>query len=74
MDPPTDSKPGDRVLVEGYENGDHDIVLNPKKKIWEKLQEDLRVSSNGRAEWQGNPLFTNLGPVHAKSMKNVPIK
>ncbi len=36
--PPTGSKPGDRVHVEGYENGEPDAVLNPKKKIWEKLQ------------------------------------
>jgi hypothetical protein len=38
LDPPSDSKPGDRVSVEGYEVGAPDEVLNPKKKIWEKLQ------------------------------------
>lgn len=36
--PAAGSKAGDRVLVEGYEKGDPDPVLNPKKKIWEKLQ------------------------------------
>lgn len=32
------SKPGDKVFVEGYEQGEPDKVLNPKKKIWEQLQ------------------------------------
>lgn len=36
--PPADSKPGERIVVEGYEKGIPDDVLNPKKKIWEKLQ------------------------------------
>jgi tyrosyl-tRNA synthetase len=36
--PPTGSSPGERVLIEGYESGTPDDVLNPKKKIWEKLQ------------------------------------
>lgn len=36
--PSEGSKPGDKVLIEGYETGTPDAVLNPKKKIWEKLQ------------------------------------
>lgn len=38
LDPPSGSVPGDRVSVEGYEVGAPDDVLNPKKKVWEKLQ------------------------------------
>lgn len=37
VDPPTDSKAGDRVYFEGWE-GDPEAVLNPKKKIWETMQ------------------------------------
>jgi hypothetical protein len=36
--PATGSSPGERVLIEGYESGTPDDILNPKKKIWEKLQ------------------------------------
>lgn len=36
--PPENSNPGDRIYVEGYESGTPDEVLNPKKKVWEKLQ------------------------------------
>lgn len=34
---PEGSAPGERVFVEGYETGTPDEVLNPKKKVWEKL-------------------------------------
>jgi tyrosyl-tRNA synthetase len=36
--PAAGSSPGERVLIEGYESGTPDDILNPKKKIWEKLQ------------------------------------
>lgn len=38
LDPPEGSAPGERVFVEGYEAGKPDDKLNPKKKVWEKLQ------------------------------------
>lgn len=38
LDPPESSAPGERVFVEGYEAGKPDDKLNPKKKVWEKLQ------------------------------------
>ena len=34
---PEGSAPGDRVVVEGEKEGMPDEVLNPKKKVWEKL-------------------------------------
>lgn len=38
MRPPAGSVPGDKIIIEGYEDGTADDVLNPKKKVWEKLQ------------------------------------
>lgn len=38
LDPPEGSSPGEQVFVEGYEMGKPDDKLNPKKKVWEKLQ------------------------------------
>ncbi|KAG8237210.1 hypothetical protein J437_LFUL016047 [Ladona fulva] len=72
--PPPGSQPGEKVVVEGYESGSPDEVLNPKKKIWEKLQVDLKVGSNLEAEWQGNSLLTTSGKVTSKSLKNAPIR
>lgn len=41
LDPPEGSSPGERVFVEGYETGKPDDKLNPKKRLWEKLQVGL---------------------------------
>ncbi|KAI1294914.1 Tyrosine--tRNA ligase, cytoplasmic [Halotydeus destructor] len=72
---PEGSQPGDRVFVEGYENLPQiPEQLNPKKKIWEKLQADLKVSSTGLAEWSACPLQTSKGVVMSKNLKSVPIK
>lgn len=50
-------------------------MLNPKKKVWEKLQVDLKTNSECIAQWQGNNLLTkNGGVVQSKSMKGAPIK
>ncbi|XP_046814747.1 tyrosine--tRNA ligase, cytoplasmic isoform X1 [Vespa crabro] len=73
--PPENSNPGDRIFVEGYESGTPDEVLNPKKKVWEKLQVDLIVNESGEASWNGNLLLTSDGgKTIADSLRNVPIK
>lgn len=72
---PPSSKPGDKIVVEGYETGTPDEVLNPKKKIWEKLQVDLKTSSEGIAQWQGNNLLTPSNEsLTSVTLKNAPIK
>lgn len=35
---PADAVAGDRIFFEGWEDGQPEAVLNPKKKIWETLQ------------------------------------
>ncbi|XP_018315041.1 tyrosine--tRNA ligase, cytoplasmic [Mycetomoellerius zeteki] len=73
--PPTDSTPGDKIVIEGYEDGIADDVLNPKKKVWEKLQADLMINGNGIASWSGNLLLTLTGgKITCDTLKNVPIK
>jgi aminoacyl tRNA synthase complex-interacting multifunctional protein 1 len=37
VNPPADSKAGDRIYFEGWE-GEPEPVLNPKKKVWETIQ------------------------------------
>ncbi|XP_076763641.1 tyrosine--tRNA ligase, cytoplasmic-like isoform X2 [Xylocopa sonorina] len=73
--PPLNSEPGEKVFVDGYEDGSPDDILNPKKKVWEKLQVDLVVNGAGEASWSGNLLLTaNGGKLTADSLKNVAIK
>jgi len=48
--PPANSAPGDKITIEGYEDGTADDVLNPKKKVWEKLQVRTMQSIRGLVE------------------------
>lgn len=43
LEPAAGSKSGDKVFVEGYEQGEPDKILNPKKKIWEQLQVNITI-------------------------------
>lgn len=38
LDPPAGCCAGEHVYVEGYEDGEPDAELKPKKKVFEKLQ------------------------------------
>lgn len=73
---PEGSKPGDKIVIEGNDMGEPDEILNPKKKIWEKLQVDLKTNENLFAVWQNNKLInkSNGNAVTTKTMKNAPIK
>ncbi|XP_066152545.1 tyrosine--tRNA ligase, cytoplasmic [Euwallacea fornicatus] len=75
LDPPEDALPGERVFVENFESGVPDVVLNPKKKVWEKLQIDLKTSGECLAQWQGNNLLTKSGgKIRSKTITGAPIK
>ncbi|CAB3405996.1 unnamed protein product [Caenorhabditis bovis] len=49
-------KPGTPVICPPYVHRP-DEQLNPKKKIWETIAEDLKVSDEGFAAWKGQPLL-----------------
>ena len=49
--PPSGSKPGDLVLVEGFTRKPDD-VLNPKKKIFESCAPDLKVNGEKQATYK----------------------
>ncbi|KAI2652735.1 Tyrosine--tRNA ligase, cytoplasmic [Labeo rohita] len=69
LDPPEGSAPGDRVFVEGYESGKPDDELKPKKKVFEKLQVDLKISDQCVAQWKDQNLMTKLGQITCKTLK-----
>ncbi|XP_029022097.1 tyrosine--tRNA ligase, cytoplasmic [Betta splendens] len=69
LDPPEGSSPGERVFVDGYETGKADERLNPKKKVWEKLQVDLTISDECVAQWKDKRLMTKLGQITCKTLK-----
>ncbi|XP_044523927.1 tyrosine--tRNA ligase, cytoplasmic isoform X1 [Gracilinanus agilis] len=69
LDPPSGSAPGERVFVEGFEKGQPDDELKPKKKVFEKLQADFKISSECIAQWKQTNFMTKLGFVSCKTLK-----
>jgi len=74
VEPPPGSKPGDRVYVEGYESGSPDPQLNPKKKIFEKVQPDFKTNEDLVATYRGKPFKTDKGLCKVKSIVGGSIK
>ncbi|XP_012875971.1 PREDICTED: tyrosine--tRNA ligase, cytoplasmic [Dipodomys ordii] len=69
LDPPAGSAPGERVFVQGYEKGQPDEELKPKKKVFEKLQVDFKISEEHVAQWKQINFMTKLGHISCKSLK-----
>lgn len=74
LQPPPGSKPGDRIMAEGYE-GEADPVLNTKKSdALTKMLEGFRTDGSLKATWKNSVLHTSNGPVTVATLKNAPIK
>lgn len=54
MEPPEDAAIGERVLFEGFEEGEPEVENKiAKKKIFEKIAPDLKTDANGVCVWKG---------------------
>ncbi|XP_006006767.1 aminoacyl tRNA synthase complex-interacting multifunctional protein 1a isoform X2 [Latimeria chalumnae] len=74
LDPPSGAEPGDRITVDGYP-GEPEKELNPKKKIWEQVQPDLRTNDQCVATYKGAPFeVKGKGICKAQTMSNSGIK
>lgn len=74
VEPPAGSKPGDQVFIEGHESGTPDAVLNPKKKVFEKIQPDFKTTDALVATYKGKPFKTQAGVCTVKSIAGGNIK
>ncbi|XP_076819056.1 tyrosine--tRNA ligase, cytoplasmic-like [Clavelina lepadiformis] len=73
LNPPPGSVQGDKVFIEGLSHATPDERLNPKKKVWEKVQVDLLVTNDGIATWKDKSLQTSNGNVTAPTFRNAAI-
>ncbi|KAM9477249.1 aminoacyl tRNA synthase complex-interacting multifunctional protein 1a isoform 2-T2 [Clarias gariepinus] len=74
LDPPSGAEPGDRVSFQGFP-GEPDKELNPKKKVWEQVQPDLRTDNQGVATYKGAAFeVAGKGVCKAQTMTNAGIK
>ncbi|XP_046910617.2 LOW QUALITY PROTEIN: tyrosyl-tRNA synthetase [Dermatophagoides farinae] len=79
LDPPADSQPGDLILFESFTDNKENTpttfqIIDPKKKVWEKLKVNLTTSSDRIAQWKYSILKTDKGPISCNSLKDTPIK
>ncbi|XP_034147075.1 aminoacyl tRNA synthase complex-interacting multifunctional protein 1a [Esox lucius] len=74
LDPPSGAVPGDRVIFQGFP-GEPDKELNPKKKVWEAVQPDLKTDSQCVATYKGACFeIAGKGVCRAQTMSNSGIK
>ncbi|KAJ8000751.1 hypothetical protein DPEC_G00183590 [Dallia pectoralis] len=74
LDPPSGAMPGDRVTFQGFP-GEPDKELNPKKKVWETVQPDLRTDGQCVATYKGARFeIAGKGVCKAQTMSNSGIK
>ncbi|KAM3624195.1 uncharacterized protein V6R79_020530 [Siganus canaliculatus] len=74
LDPPSGAVPGDRITFQGFP-GEPDKELNPKKKVWEQVQPDLRTDDKCVATYKGAAFeVTGKGVCKAQTMSNSGIK
>ncbi|KAF3687753.1 Aminoacyl tRNA synthase complex-interacting multifunctional protein 1 [Channa argus] len=74
LDPPSGAVPGDRVTFQGFP-GEPDKELNPKKKVWEQVQPDLRTDGQCVATYKGAAFeVAGKGVCKAQTMSNSGIK
>ncbi|KFP32856.1 Aminoacyl tRNA synthase complex-interacting multifunctional protein 1, partial [Colius striatus] len=72
--PPPGAVPGDRITFESFP-GDPEKELNPKKKMWEQIQPDLRTNDQCVATYKGVPFeVKGKGICRAETMANSGIK
>ncbi|CAL1384493.1 unnamed protein product [Linum trigynum] len=69
VEPPESATVGERVTFAGFE-GEPDVSLNPKKKIWETLKVDFQTNSELVACFKGIPFSTSAGVCKVASISN----
>lgn len=71
---PSDVKIGEKIAVEGFDTTGEIPQLNPKKKVWDKIQSDLKTNAAGDALWKEFNLLTINGDKISSSLVSANIK
>lgn len=69
VDPPALAVVGERVTFPGF-SGKPDTVINPKSKLWEKVQTYLHTNSDLVACYNTVPFTTSAGVCKVSSILN----
>lgn len=72
---PEGTKVGERIIVEGFDNTKAEVAqLNPKKKVWDKIQAELKTNADGEALWKEFSLLTLNGDRITSTLKQCNVK
>jgi hypothetical protein len=76
LDPPANSKIGERIQVEGYTKKglEPDAVINPKHKLYPDVVADLKTNNAKVATYKDAVFSTTAGPVTVASLKDAKIR
>lgn len=69
LDPPAGPAPSKQVFMKGYEKGQPAEELKPKKKVFEKLRADFKITEECTAQWKQTNCVTKPGYISCKSLK-----
>jgi len=73
LTPPKGCKIGERIITDGFP-GAADATLNPKHKVWETVQPELKTNSENVVCYKGIPLKTSVGVCTVSTIANGSIK
>ena len=73
IEPPKNAKPGDSVIVEGYDGGGSGNSSIIKTKIFQSIAKDLQINDKGEATYQSANWLVNGQKCTTKSLINTPI-
>lgn len=75
MKAPAGAKVGDRIIIEGFNNTQAEVAqLNPKKKVWDKIQSELKTNSDGEVCWRELSMMTLDGEKITSGLINCNVK
>lgn len=71
---PTGPSPGEKISVEGFQANGEIAQLNPKKKVWDKIQAEFKTNDAGEALWKEFNLLTMSDEKVTSTLANCSIK
>ena len=73
VEPPPGAPLGERVVFDGHD-APPEKQLNPRKKLWDRLQPEMNTAHDGTARFQQLPFSTPHGPCKCASIAGGAIK
>lgn len=71
---PNGCKPGEKIVVDSFPIPKEIVQLNPKKKVWDKIQAELKTNDAGEALWKESSLLTLNGDKVTSTLTSSSIK